>query len=495
MMPDSPYHCPSTIAEALPESENQSVMKQTVSEQALTLVEKKIHDLKGELTPQDAAAATGVTVGEARDALTRLMELYITRITYDNQGNVLFAFEMPLRARGTKTAAERWADTKQRLWRWFKRFYKIWIGTMVIVYFGVMALALIAILVAFMIATKSDDDDNPVAGLVGGLFRVMLEGLQFAFWMTPSPAMGYAVDDHGYRYRTAKTPKGIKKSKDGKEEKSFIIAIYDLALGPERVAADPLENEQEVAAFLQAERGILSPSEIVGLSGGTLSEAEERMADYLVRFNGDPTITEDGAVIGEFESYLLGRTTDAATGKIIPYWEEFEAPFEHSGNAKSRNVWIVLMVLFTMVVGLGMLFGGGLNILAVYGRFFYSSLAAFFLGYLPIAFSLSYVAISLLRLPGAKRREAERLQRNREKRVMRTIFQDRLWRATSDQIYFAMVASGGKEISREETTSILQNLLPKLQGDIELNENGEPIYTFPRLQREIEAAEKMRVAK
>src|SRR5512133_2434998 len=155
-------------------------MKQTVSEQALALVERKLPDLNGKLTPQDAATATGITVGEARDALTRLMELYVTRVTHDEQGNVLFAFEWPLRRRGTKTAAEKWAETKDALWRGFKVFFKIWIGLMVIVYFAVMVIALLALILA---QRGSDRDDRDRGGdLIGGLFRVVAEGLRFAFW-------------------------------------------------------------------------------------------------------------------------------------------------------------------------------------------------------------------------------------------------------------------------------------------------------------------------
>jgi hypothetical protein len=265
-------------------------MKQTISEQALTLVEKKISDLKGQLTPQDAATATGVTVDEAQGALSRLMELYVTRVSYDNNGNLLFAFEMPLRRRGTKTAAERWAEVKESLWRGFKVFFKIWIGLMVIVYFAVMILLLLALMLAQSSSRDDRDRDNRGGGnMVGGLLRVLAEGLRFAFWSRAmSPGYYYGTDEYGYRHREMRTPRGVT----GKE-KSFIIAIYDLALGPERAPSDPLENEREVAAYLREEKGILTPAEIVALSGGTIADAEERMADYLVRFKGDPTITEE----------------------------------------------------------------------------------------------------------------------------------------------------------------------------------------------------------
>ncbi|MCC7437812.1 MAG: hypothetical protein IT211_04880 [Armatimonadetes bacterium] len=464
-------------------------MKHTVSEQALALVEQRVPGLGGKLTPQDAATATGVTVDEARDALARLMELYVTRVTHDDQGNLQFAFELPLRQRGTKTAKERWAAIKEKLWRGFKVFFKIWIGLMVIVYFAVMLVVLLLLIIA-QSAASSDNDDNRSSsssgGMVAGLFRVLFEGLAWSTWARATPA-GYAFDDHGYRYRTVQAPRGAKDPK----KKSFIIAIYDLALGPERAPSDPLENEREVAAFLRAERGVLTPAEIVALSGGTIADAEERMADYLVRFDGEPTITDEGAVVGEFDSFIGGTATKDADAKVINYWDEFEAPYQHSGNSSGRNGGIVAMVLFTAVMG-GYLLAGGLAAFGHSFPFFRTGAAKFLLGYLPVAFSIIYLLTALLRWPGVKRRESERLQRNRKKKVMRAIFQGKLWNATADQVYFTLVSLGDKELNRDIVASILGMLVLELGGSVELGEHGEGIYSFARLQREFEAAESMR---
>jgi hypothetical protein len=458
-------------------------MKQTVSEQALALVEKKIPQTKGELTPQDAATATGITLDEARDALSRLMELYVTRVTYDEQGNLLFAFEYPLRRRGTKTAAEKWAGVKEKLWRGFKVAFKIWIGLMVVVYFVIMLVVLLALILA---QGSNDRDRRSRRGddAFAGIFRVMMEGLQFAFWTRAYSAPVYAVDDYGYRYRTVQTPRGKN------EEKSFIIAIYDLAIGPERVSEDPLANEQEVAAYLRSERGVLAPAEIVALSGVPMAEAEERMADYLVRFKGDPIITDDGVVIGQFEEFVAG-TAAKTDAKIVPYWDEYEAPYEHSGNSSGRNAAIIAMVAFTAVMG-AVILGADFSHARGVAQFATSGLVRVLLGYVPLLFTISYLLVSFLRLGPVRKREAERVARNHEKKVMRVIFQQRLWRATADQIYFSLVSTGEKDLKKEQVATILQGILPKLQGDLELNDDGEPVYNFDRLRREIESTEKMR---
>jgi hypothetical protein len=321
-----------------------------------------------------------------------------------------------------------------------------------------------------------------------------MEGLQFAFWTRAYSAPVYAVDNYGYRYRTVRTP----RTKEG--EKSFIIAIYDLALGPERAPEDPFGNEQEVAAYLRSERGVLAPAEIVALSGSTMADAEERMADYLVRFKGEPTITDEGVVLGQFDEFISGTAahTDA---KIIPYWDEYEAPFEHSGNSSSRNAAIVGMVAFTFVMGLVVLFadfhvtgGGGARGAAIRGvaQALSTGLVHVLLGYIPVIFSLSYLLISFLRLGPIHKLEKERLERNREKKVMRVIFQQRLWRVTADDVYVALVSSGEKELKKTDVAAILQRILPKLQGDMELNEEGEAIYVFDRIRREIESSERLR---
>lgn len=462
-------------------------MKQTVSETALALVEKKLPQVNGRLTPQDAATATGITFDEAQGALARLMELYVTRVTNDDEGNILFAFEYPLRRRGTKTAAEKWAEVKDRLWHGFKLFFKVWIGVMLIAYFAVMVVIVIALLFARRAADRDGDGDD-VGDMLGGLFRVIGDGLQYAFWWRIAAPPIYAVDDYGYRHRSIRTPRDAK----GKG-KSFVIGIYDLALGPERAAADPLGDEQEIAAYLRASKGVLAPAEIVALSGVTINQAEERMADYLVRFKGDPDITDEGVVLGEFDAFVTG-TSARTDARIVPYWDEFEAPYEHSGNSAGRNAAIIAMVLFTLASGVGLL-GGGLETLTRFSMFFASTAAHILLGYIPIAFSLLYLAIALLRLPIAKRKESERLARNREKKVLRAIFQQRMWRASADAIYFAMVAAGEKELKREDIPAILERILLRVQGDVELDQEGQPIYVFDRLQREIEASERLRDAK
>lgn len=466
-------------------------MKHTVSEQALTLVENKLSSLGGRLTPQDAAAATGLTVGEAQDALTRLMELYVTRVGYDEEGKILFTFELPLRKRGKKTAAEQWAAVRQKLWRGFKVFYKIWIAAMLIGYFILMVVLLIALVIASQAKGDSDDDRGSDLGgnVIGGLFRAMLEGLQFAFW-TRAYSGGYAVDPYGYRYREARVPRGRrKKNKDGK---SFVIAIYDFALGPERAEVDPLENEKEAARFLRQERGVITPAEVLALSGGDFNKAEERMADYLARYSGEPRITDQGVVIGEFEDFIQ-RSTGKVKGQIVPFWEEFEAPYNVTGNSAGRNTLIILMAAVTLLGGVILGPGGGLATLAAaYHSFFGSALASFLLGYMPIAFGLTYLVLPMLRTPYVKKQERARLERNRKKKVMRVIFQGRLWRTTADQVHFTLLSLGEKDLKPEDTKEILGKLVIDLQGDVELEPDGTPIYVFRRLEREYEAAERTR---
>jgi hypothetical protein len=149
------------------------------------------------------------------------------------------------------------------------------------------------------------------------------------------------------------------------------------------------------------------------------------------------------------------------------------------------------MVAVTLFGGLVML-GGGFHTLAFRYHFLGSGVARFLLGYLPVLFATIYFLVSLLRLGIIKKKEAERLERNRKKKVMRAIFQQALWRATAEQIYFAMLSLGDKELKQTEVEGVLQKLVIDLGGDIDLGSQGEAIYTFDRLRREYEAAERLR---
>lgn len=461
-------------------------MKHTVSEQALTLVEQQLPQLGGRVTPEDASAATGLTVGEATDALTRLMELYVTRVGYNDQGEILFTFELPLRNRGTKTAAERWAAMRSKLWRGFKVFYKLWIAAMLIGYFVLMLVLVILLIVA---QSRSDNDDRDDLGgnMIGGLFRAFAEGIRFAFW-THAFSGGYGVDPYGYRYREARVPRGRRN----KKEKSFMIAVYDFALGPERAEEDPLENEKEAAAFLRQERGVITPAEVLALAGGDFPKAEERMADYLTRFSGEPRITDDGVVVGEFEDFI-SKSKATVEGTIVPFWDEFEAPYEVTGNKSGKNAIIAFMGAFTLLGGAILGLGDGLQLLGqAYHPFFSSTFALVVLGYIPVVFGLSYLLLPLLRYPIVKKNEQERHLRNKKKRVMRVLFQQRLWKTTSDQVHFTLLSLGIKDVSPQETADILGHLVIDLQGEVELDTDGTPIYSFGRLEREFLAAENTR---
>ena len=458
-------------------------MKHTVSEQGLALVEKKLSEFKGRLSPEDAASATGLIISEAQDALMRLMELYVTRISYDENGRIIFDFDMPLRERGTKTLAEKWASVRERFWKAFKVFYKIWIAVVMIGYFAVMAVLLILLMFA---SSQGDDDDSGIGGnAIGGLFHVLAEGLRFVFW-TNAFSGGYGRDVHGYRYRKAKVPEGMRKKKD---KKSFMIAVYDFALGPERVQVDPLENEKEAAAFLREERGVITSAEVLALSGDDFVKAEERMADYLARFGGEARITDEGVVVGEFED-LITRSTDVQSkGEIVPFWDEYEAPYEVTGNSTGRNILISCMALFTLLVGLVMGPAEGLTDLGnSVHPFFGTGFSYFLLGYMPVFFALSYLLLPILRAPLTKRKERQRVERNRKKQIMRSIFTHQLWRTTLDEIYQSLPERTRKELNKGSVESIVEELLIDLQGEREFVPNEPPVYVFGRLQREYEAA-------
>ena len=130
------------------------------------------------------------------------------------------------------------------------------------------------------------------------------------------------------------------------------------------VATNISENEREAAAFIREEGGVLTPTEVLALSGGSYEVAEERMADYMARFGGEPRITDEGVVVGEFQDFLTRSSEQHPDGEIVPFWEEYEAPWKVTGNSTGRNLGIAFMALVTMIAGLILGPGEGLGELA-----------------------------------------------------------------------------------------------------------------------------------
>ncbi len=435
-------------------------------EPVLQSVEKITKKAKGVVTAADVSAVSGLPLRDVETALERMIELYRVSVSADTDtGAVKYTFKYPFIARGSKTWGERWQSIKATLWKGFKVTYKALTGVILAGYTVIFA----AILIGLAVAGGGDNDDdnfNP-AHVLGMMFRLIWEAV---FWHTMLHPIEYDVDSSGMRYR---------RFKQKEKKKSFITSVFDFVFGPEVPGPDADEDAREVAAFARKHQAEITPGHVVALSGVTYSEAEERLADYLVRFKADAHVREDGVVVADMHT-LTQRAGAVEEAPIIMYPDEVDPPVVHNGNTGGKNAMIIAMNIFNLGFSFFILAasfntgeftdvqigGGALTALQIA------------LGYFPLAFSVLFFAIPLGRYIKLPRKKKKRERSIIRKKMMRLILENADRPLTRNELL--SVAN-----RTPEAEPVLDALAIELQADTELDSNGEMLYIFERLRREL----------
>jgi hypothetical protein len=348
-------------------------------------------------------------------------------------------------------------------WKIFTIIYKAAIGVVLIAYTVVFAVLL---LILVLRGLGSDDDDFGFGDIIGGLFRAIFEGLYWFSWARP---VEYAFDNQGMRYRQypAERNKG----------KNFVNSVFNFVFGPDRPPYDPLDDAKEVAAYLRSVNNKLTSAKIIDLCGANFDQAESLLANYASRFNGELYINEDGAVVAEFPQ--LGKKTlgELQGGKIVFYKDEVEPPYDLTGNSTGKNTAIIIMNCFNLIMS----FVG-------YGYFSFdveSKTLAIAIGIVPAIISALFFIIPLLRLPYLSSKRAQRERNIIRKKFVGVIIQAQPAELTQQEI---LRYAGLTNEQMPMALPVLEKLVLDLQGDINLNDKGEPVYVFPRLASELKAA-------
>ncbi|MDZ7266895.1 MAG: hypothetical protein ONB48_06035 [candidate division KSB1 bacterium] len=450
-----------------------------------SILEKRLQKGERHFTLNEAAAATGLFIDDARRALEQLIQKYVCRLQVTENGDLIYDFGKTLQRRGEKTWAERRAEIAAALWRVFTVIYKAWIAVTLVVYFVLFLLILVALVLA-MSSRKNGKDRGPSLDFLGDLFTSIFR------WRTHTDTVLYRTDRRGYRYRHyAPTPSPINQNK-----KSFIASVYDFVFGPARVTIDPLQNHKEVAAYLRRQKGIVVATELCALAGWNFAQAETFLTDCLVRFQGEVKVSENGVLYGEFNDLLrgVGGTQEA---QIIYYWDEYEPEYQLAGNTPGRNLAIVLMNGFNLAFSfyllnhlLPRLLQSRLpeEILPGLGSWIatHATSAYLLLGWLPLIFSLLFFIIPLARwfkLQSARRR---RHHNNIRKRLFKAIFQQQGKPQTARAIHQAVNDNAREEkLSPTTVERGLHEIVLDFPGETLVSPEGEMLYAFPRVAREL----------
>ncbi len=435
-------------------------MEQTTKEiRELAQIEQVVNKAKGRLTLAEITAETGMPIEQARQNLNVLLERYESKIQMNTEtGDLLFNFVFPLLRRDNITFKERMIKVGDILLKVLKAIYKASVGVVLIAY---TIFFVLLIFVASM-RSNSDDDNSNHGELLSGLFRAILDIIFYKNVVATTQSYEYINDGNfGYRQPVKPTTK----------EKGFLASVFNFVFGPEKIKYDPNLDALEAIAFIRENNGKLNTSNIVALTGATFDEAESRLAEYIGKYNGEMYISEDGVVTGEFTQLLHKSNEELRGGTIEYYANEIEPPAEFNGNTTGTNAIIIVMNTFNLLMSFMLI-----------GYFMQDSLIGFIIGVFPFIVSLLYFLIPLLRIPSyfiAKKKRRENILR---KEAIRSI----VWRRGNEVSASKIKISAKKSVyTQDEIQNMLLRLATELQGEAAIDAEGNGVFQFPRIAKEL----------
>jgi len=412
-----------------------------------------VEEQRRPFTLNDAAAGTGIAVQDLVHAFDELIEKYHCRVQATAQGDVIYHFGNMLRRRHAKTATEILLEILDILWKGFQVLYKVCIALMMMIYFGVYVTILCLMLIALSSSSK--------------------RGRKEVF-----PSLGEIGRVWDYLFDLA------TETEEGK--KGFLASVYDFVFGPPRKQPDKLNNEKELAAFLRKKKGITVGAELQALAGWSTDQMEEFLAMYVAKFHGRLKVSEDGVLYAEFDELLRGKVKTNET-PIVYYWDEDEPEYLWTGNKVLRNLGIVSMNAFNLLMSF--------LVLKLDGTLFdLTPTVRILLGWVPFIYSVLFFAIPLGRGIWILKKHYEQHRAYVRRRVMKAVFEKQAAPKTLEQIEQLVNADSDTEsLSRRTIQKMMDKLLIELRGKLEADaSSGKIYYVFDRIHNELKAIQALR---
>lgn len=452
------------------------------------LVRAFLRRAKSAVSEGDVAAGTGLDVGSAKAALYGLMRTHRCSLAVHEDGTLVYDFGDELVPLGRRSWRERATSVGRLLWQGFSWLYKASLAIVLLAYALIFVALIIAAAVAAASSSKDDSSAEGAFDLVGAVFRAIFE------FMTYAPMTYSETDRHGYAHAHYE-PKApvLRRNRTGRrgapaeaKEKGFVASVYDFVLGPTRVAPPPRAQEQEVAAFVRMNGGVLTIRDVQALSGMPRAEAERFFARFVAEQDGVAEVSEDGALYATFEE-LMRSKSKAHDAAIEMYWDEYEAPFELTGNTSGNNLLVALLAAFNLA-GSWFVMGGGAS--EVVGD------AGVWLGVVPAILFTLFFLIPLLRLPFVWWKNREQHANNVRKRLYRVIFGARDDELAGSEIVERAnrIATTEEKLRIADVDELLDATIREVSGDEDVSARGERTADLYRLQIEARAVEEHALA-
>ncbi len=454
---------------------------------------------RGSSTVADMIAGTGLPKEQVELAARQILDEYAGRLKVTESGELLYSFPDGMRStrRGAGPAFRRFVRAFARTaLRVLTLLFKIWIVAMLVGYFVAFVLILLAAVLASFAASMAGNRDGRGGGggrdrgggfgamyLVVRLFDLML---RMWFWSN-----------------LLRDPR--RKKADGR---AFYKSVFGFVFGDGDPNAGWDDAERKyILSYIVSHKGAITVEEIMALTGREPAEANALMNRLLLEYEGEPGVTDEGTVVYSFPALM--RTARQETISAVPLLNpagKSLVPF--SANKKRTNGWIIFFNAFNLAFGsyfLVISLTQGAAALAKTGPYLYSyignalqsvgipavSFLGTVLGVIPVAFSILFFLVPLLRSFSLRRLNRRIREESLRRRVLAEIV------ANPGRVDPAALSSHAPGIAPRDVAAATRRIVEKLAAalhaePVPTERQGEFAYRFAEIERQAGDLEQFR---
>ncbi|MDR0553906.1 MAG: hypothetical protein LBG76_03785 [Treponema sp.] len=458
-------------------------------------------------TIADIVAKTALPLQTVREMVPLAADEYNARLEVTESGEIRYSFPhgFTSKYRGFRAGLRRMMEKVTKGVKIASAWvFKVWIMVMLVGYFVLfMLIALASLLISMAASSSSSESRSSNRGggfgglyLASGIFNMII---RIWFYSELLNSMDRSMGRMERRTRLASKP----------QSRPLYKAIFSFVFGDGDPNADwPNRERQAVIAYIQANRGVIALPEFMALTGLSAQAAEERICGYCAEFGGLPEATEEGTVVYRFDALLLrAEERDRSFPGLSAPIKRLK-PF--SSNPAKMNGW------FSVINGVNLLFGGyflfnalGTGAILTQAHFnaasriygiTYLLLSQLFanplpvitvgLGLTPLLFSLLFWLIPCLRYLGTRKDNEGIKMENLRKDGFNRIWNTPLAFKAADINPKAVECKPSKLDAAKER--IIKELGVYSSPEVEIDQQGETVYSFGELERERRALERYR---
>ncbi|HEY1099957.1 MAG TPA: hypothetical protein VGF99_13565 [Myxococcota bacterium] len=492
-------------------------------EEAGTVLEAALKDVgrRAQLTVADAAARSGLSLGDAERGLHWLSTKYRGTLSATDEGELLFRFPYGMSLPLTKQPwlARTWDRVKSAVVGVGKFVVRAWVSVVMVGY----ALVFLAVGLALLLSGR--DERGGGGAILGAVFRVLAEALYWTFHPFSPVARRNVWDGSIYDEQVRRRRRGGQKvirrfgqevvvDVDDEEDDSnipFYEKVNRFVFGPEPEAKPTHEElSKRLVAQIRANQGRIGLLDVMKVTGLPREEADPLLSRLLLDYDGEVDVDEHGGITYRFQ-HLRKTAGDTTTTAPPPAWSTAKRAPQITGNPSRTNLMVAAVNAFnlamaTVALQMNLTMDRLIHLITHIGDRLptppmpYDGVPVV-LGVIPWVFSVLLFALPIVRwvrIDGKKKQVAED---NARSAVLKTVFESMQQAASKgeaitgvreDQLSRAWQQAAGTAPTSEQLTAAVA----ELGGDVDVDAiaEGRGLYRFRDLEAEVEALRAQRAA-